>query len=760
MRVAPVPAGESGGGFMSPATSKSRIRLAVGGVLVSLLLAAVFTFGSLDVPFEPNSWNEVVVLYGVTSFITAALLVFGLIFIRSFVRLRMETSKAQLGARFKTKMVLGAMAVSLAPVVVMFFISYSLLNRTLGRWFPRPLEIASEETQKLFNDIGRGALPRLHTLGYQAAMHAGEEPQDFVEHSLSQGLDAVWVYDGDGRFLKGGVVCADQPENRAKEICTVSGMQGTLRNTLPSGVEVWQAGNNSYFGARMPVDLPGHPKGSLIAAFRTSPDFLKHWTIIREQTQQYENVKQNLRAFKRQMLLILFFFTILVLSVATWVALFLSKQVTVPIQALAEGTREISAGNFEYQVPEQVQDELGMLVRSFNSMTTQLRDNRAQIDEFTRNLQQAVQELERRRQLMETVLENIPAGVIYMDANGGVQRTNKALEKMFGASSKEFGSLEEFVGADAHHALQQLMRRALRMGVVTREIEVVVNDRVLHLAVTVSSLGPRRANTGFVLVFDDLTEVLQAQKSAAWQEVARRIAHEIKNPLTPIQLSAQRILHHLELRTGANAAPADAELARIAQECSRLIVREVATLSALVNEFSQFVRFPTAKLLPTDANATVHEALEVFSGRLDGIRLKTSLEGNLPAVRADGPLLRSVIINLIDNAAEALEDATVREITVGTHLRAESDTIEIAVADSGHGISPEDKDKLFLPHFSTKDRGTGLGLAIAARIISEHGGSLRVEDNRPVGSRFLIELPIAEMSATAGTERLGADTDR
>jgi nitrogen fixation/metabolism regulation signal transduction histidine kinase len=201
-------------------------------------------------------------------------------------------------------------------------------------------------------------------------------------------------------------------------------------------------------------------------------------------------------------------------------------------------------------------------------------------------------------------------------------------------------------------------------------------------------------------------------------------------------------------------------LARIAQECARLIVREVGTLSALVNEFSQFVRFPTAKLQPTDANTTVNEAVEVFSGRLDGIQLKTTLEKNLPAIRADGPLLRSVIINLIDNAAEALEDATVREITIATQLRPESDTIEIAVADTGHGISPEDKDKLFLPHFSTKDRGTGLGLAIAARIISEHGGSLRVEDNRPVGSRFLIELPVAELSATAGTDRLGADSDR
>jgi len=217
--------------------------------------------------------------------------------------------------------------------------------------------------------------------------------------------------------------------------------------------------------------------------------------------------------------------------------------------------------------------------------------------------------------------------------------------------------------------------------------------------------------------------------------------------------------HHLERRTGASELPKDPDLARIAQECASLIEREVATLAALVNEFSQFVRFPTAKLLPTDTNTTVNEAVQVFAGRLDGITLKTSFEEHLPAVRADGPLLRSVIVNLIDNAAEALEEAPCREITVATHLRPESDTIEIAVSDTGHGISPQDKDKLFLPHFSTKERGTGLGLAIAARIISEHGGSLRVEDNRPVGSRFLIELPVAELSTAAPAERSGMDSN-
>jgi two-component system nitrogen regulation sensor histidine kinase NtrY len=740
---------------MSPSSNKSRVKLIIGGVLLTLLLAAVFTLGSLDVPIEPSSWREVIALYAVSSIIVAALLVFSLILARSLVRLWTERSKQQLGARFKTKMVLGAMAVSLLPVIFMFFVSYALLNRTLGRWFPRPLEIASEQTQQLLNDLGKGTLPRLHTLGYRAAMYSRETPEAFLQHSLELGLDGVWLLDGDGKPIVGGVVCADQPENRTEQICTMSGVPGTPQRTLPSGVELWEARNQSYFAARVPAIVKGQQRGTLVAAFRTSPDFLNRLNIIQKQTLEYENEKQHLRALKQQMLLILFFFTVLVLSAAMWVALFLARQVTVPIQALAEGTREITAGNFGYQVPEQVQDELGILVRSFNSMTAQLQDSRGQIDEFTRNLQQAVQELERRRQLMETVLENIPAGVIYLDTNGLILRTNAAILRMFGMSVQQMNSLASLVGGEAEKLLRPLMRRSLRMGVVSGEIEAVVGGRVRHIAVTVSSLGARRANTGFVLVFDDLTEMLQAQRSAAWQEVARRIAHEIKNPLTPIQLSAQRLARQLERRAGETQR--DPELAQIARDCARLIEREVGTLSSLVNEFSQFVRFPASKLAATDTNATVQEALEVFSGRLDGIALSSLLEKDLPAVRADGPLLRSVLVNLIDNAAEALEDSPHREIVVSTHLRHESDTIEIVVSDTGQGISPQDKDKLFLPHFSTKDRGTGLGLAIASRIISEHGGSLRVEDNVPVGSRFLIELPVAETSTNGSNGHAGPE---
>ena len=746
---------------MSRLDSKQRWTLVTGGILLTLLLAAVFTFGSLEVPFEPKSWRALAPLYAVSSFITAALLVFGLILGRTVLRLWAETSREQLGARFKTKMVVGAMAISLLPIIFMFIVSYSLINRTLQRWFPRPLEIASEKTQELIYDFGRAQLPRLRRVAIEVQEDASESLEDRLQHAFAKGADAVWMLDKEGNSTRGGVVCEKQPDERQDPICAQMGVLGKFVRVLPSGIEVWAADGKDYFAVRVPAVREGQTTGYAVAAYRTSPNFLSRIAEIQAQTREYYQEKQGLRALKNQMLLILLLFTVLLLSAVMWVALFLAKQVTIPIQALAEGTREISAGNFDYQVPEQAQDELGILVRSFNAMTTQLRDNRSQIDQFTRNLQQAVQELERRRQLMETVLENIPTGVISLDASGAILRANTAVTRMFGGDARNAQSLDELLGLDASRILQLLMRRSLRMGVVSREIETLVAGRILHLAVTASSLGPRRANSGYVLVLDDLTEMLRAQKSAAWQEVARRIAHEIKNPLTPIQLSSQRLSRFLDRREASESkAPRDAELTKLAYECSRLIEREVSTLAALVNEFSQFVRFPTAKLTATNANTIVHEAVAVFAGRLDGITLKTTLAENLPPVRADGGLIRSVVVNLIDNAAEALESSSFREILISTCAHPDAETVEICVSDTGHGISPQDKDKLFLPHFSTKNRGTGLGLAIAARIVAEHGGSIHVEDNLPVGSRFLVELPVAELTPAGVTDQNGTEVSR
>ncbi|HEX9222447.1 MAG TPA: ATP-binding protein [Candidatus Acidoferrales bacterium] len=734
---------------MTPRSRKNRLWLAFGGLLIVLLAAGVFTLGSLDVPFKPKSWRDVLVLYALSTFIVATLLIFGLILTRSLLRTWAEGGARQLGSRFKQKMVLGAMSISLLPVVFMFIVSYGLINRTLARWFPAPLEIAAKESQDLINDLGRSGRTRMEALAAETVAAKdpaprGGSPADTVLAAIKNGADAAWILSG------------KQPTHGLAEVKRTSGasvqahgaetegIAPQLVRTIPSGAEVWEAKGRLYVTGRAPMET-----GALVAARRVPETFLPHLTAIETQLRAYDQEKQDYRVFKRVMQLVLLMSTVLLLCAGTWVALFLAKQVTVPIQALAEGTREVMAGNLAYQVPEQVQDELGILVRSFNQMTAQLSDSRRQIDEFTHSLQQAVQELERRRKLMETILENIPTGVISLDETGAIVRVNSATLRIFGESARNAKTLEQLAGADAARGLLNLMRRTLRMGVVSKELEISLAGRVLHAAVTVSSLGPRRANLGYVFVVDDLTELLRAQKAAAWQEVARRIAHEIKNPLTPIQLSAQRLNRYLDRRAAqpgvaSSGAPEGGELSRLVRECAGLIEREVSSLASLVDEFSQFVRFPTARLASTDPNALVANALAVFAGRLDGIAVRTSLAQGLPCIKADADLLCRVMVNLIDNAAEAMEGSSAKELRLSTRLLPDGEAIEITIADTGNGISPEDKDKLFLPHFSTKDRGTGLGLAIAARIVAEHLGTIRAEDNSPMGTRFVIELPVLE----------------
>ena len=728
---------------MSPTAPKQRTRLIIGGIILTFLLAAIFTSGSLDVPFQPKSWRVLLSLFAVNSLITAALIVFGLILARTAYRLWLERRRDQLGARFKTKMVFATVAISLLPLLFMFFVSYSLLNRTLARWFPRPLEIASEQSSSLLDDLAKSERHRLLLIADRLRTAKFDNLSDTPDRDARcDSADAFWKVT-DTRSVTSFEYCwHDFKDYLPNPYAPSAEKAPVFKEKLSSGAELWAGEGQMYIAAGVPLKSG---QGAVYAARQVPADFAQRLAEIQLQTLTYDQEKQHLRALKRQLLLILLLFTLLLGSALMWIALHLAKQVTAPVQALAEATREISTGNFEYQVPEQAQDELGVLVRSFNTMTTQLRDSRSQIDQFTTSLQLAVQELERRRRLMETVLENIPTGVLSLDETGKIVRSNSAISRIFKSTAANAETLEQLVGLEDARAIESLMRRSLRMGVVTRELELVAGGRLLHTAVTVSSLGPRRANTGYVVVLDDLTELLRAQKSAAWQEVARRIAHEIKNPLTPISLSSQRLSHYLETRDPAEAAsPRDPELSRLVKECSRLIEREVGTLAALVNEFSEFVRFPSAKLETADVNAIVREAVEVFSGRLDGVSLKATLAENLPVIRADAGLLRSVIVNLIDNAAEALEAAPVRNITVATRANADSENVEISVSDTGQGISPQDKDKLFLPYFSTKDRGTGLGLAIAARIIAEHGGSIHVEDNFPTGSRFLLQLPVSD----------------
>jgi len=367
-----------------------------------------------------------------------------------------------------------------------------------------------------------------------------------------------------------------------------------------------------------------------------------------------------------------------------------------------------------------------------------------------------------RRLHMETILESIPSGVLSLDDLGQVTRVNAALIRMFqpkgvaqpgpqtGLRLADLFPAES--APDVAEDIRRLTRKADRMGITTSQMEIPNGGHSLEVGVTAASMtgSQQRRRLGYVIVFEDMSDLLKAQKQVAWREVARRVAHEIKNPLTPIALSAERIKRHIErVLHGENAS------GTIIANCADTISGAVETVRKLVDEFSTLARFPQSQPQAADLNRIILDAMALFDGRLAGVDVQLELADDLPHVMADPEAIKRVVANLVDNAAESLKDSVVREIHISTALLDSRDAIEIEVADTGEGVTAETKEKLFLPYFSTKARGTGLGLAIVARILEDHGATIRVEQNDPVGTRFLVELPVA----AAQGERAQAESE-
>jgi PAS domain S-box-containing protein len=450
-------------------------------------------------------------------------------------------------------------------------------------------------------------------------------------------------------------------------------------------------------------------------------DFTEKKREIDRQVNEYDELVKEKRDLKFLYINLLSLITLFILFVATWIAQFMARQISDPISAILEAAEEVRKGNLEHRINLTALDELGVLVRAFNQMTHDLDTNS--------------KELERRRRFTEAILESIPTGVISLAPDGRILRHNQALLKIFpGVKTGTASRLDDLVPVEEAKEIRYLMKRAYRTGVASRQIDMRVGRQVMHLAVTVASVE-EKANTGFVLVVEDTSELLRAQKATAWHEVARRIAHEIKNPLTPIALCAERVVRQMD-RLGIPP-----ESSRVLRECCQTILSEVESVKTLVDEFSQYARFPAAQLATSDLNEVVENALGVFRDRLDGIDVRKQLAENLPPVNLDREQFKRVMVNLVDNAAEAMQDSHVRRLTVVT--QATPGAVEVIVSDTGTGVSPEDKEKLFLPYFSTKGRGTGLGLAIVSHILTEHHAPIRVEDNKPTGTRFIIELPVS-----------------
>jgi two-component system, NtrC family, nitrogen regulation sensor histidine kinase NtrY len=721
------------------------IPLALG---IVLLFGVVFSQQAFNLKqLRPDSAEQTLGLVALSALVFLLLVVLTFVLFRNLLKLYAERRLGVLGSRFRTRMVIGALILSFAPALVMFMFAYGLMNRSIDKWFSSPVTALQQDSGKvaalLSAYAGDNAL--------QEAVEIAESPDVQRAFETANYTGVLHEFRRHQPTIQGGFALALR-DSDAVASWNAPRPWATLRPALPDlravqkSPQRWTYLNTEYLLAAAPAGTSGR----IVIGLPLPKDFSSTLEQINQNQHDYQTLSREAKRIRGLYMLLLTLLTVLVLFVATWFSLFVAKLVTRPVEALAEATREISLGHLGHRVEVSAADELGELVSSFNNMAAELESSRRKIDESARALTDTNTELEQQRRSIETILENIPTGVLSLGPERRITHSNVAFGRMFwpsGGAPMVGSTIREIFSPETASDLEHLLRRADRMSVTAAQFEIGVEKTKLNVNVTVSSVQHGKQRLGYVIVFEDYSELLKAQQEAAWREVARRVAHEIKNPLTPIALSAERIRRHLE-----RGLPPDETSLSVIHGCAATITEAVQTVRALVDEFSSLARFPAAQPRPADINEIVEATLAMFNGRLDGIHVEKQLDAQLPLAMADPEAIKRALANLIDNAAEAMQDSRVREIHIATALLDGRDGLEIMIADTGHGIDRELKEKLFLPYFSTKKRGTGLGLAIVRRIVEDHHGSIRVEENRPAGAKFVVELPLAAESPAAESQ--------
>ena len=473
--------------------------------------------------------------------------------------------------------------------------------------------------------------------------------------------------------------------------------------------------------------------GAVVTNFYVPKSLGAKMVEISEAFRDYKHLKILRKPIKSTYLLALVMVTLLIIFSATWFGFYLAKGITIPIQQLAEGTEKVASGDLDFHIDIAAKDEIGKLVNSFNKMTHDLKASKDQLEKT--NI-----DLERRKEYMEIILKSIAAGVISIDKEGNISTINKSAERMLGIEGDRVlgRRYREVLDPEYREAAKEWVREinSTRKDTIEKQVTVTSKGQTLTLLVHITVLRSETGSfMGIVAIFDDLTQLVKAQRVAAWREVARRIAHEIKNPLTPIQLSAQRLRKRYGDKLTEDGAVFD--------ECTETIMKQTGELKELVNEFSNFARMPTAKPAPNNLREIINEVLPLFKQAHKDITFEHTCEDGIPIMNLDRDQIKRVMINLLQNAVSAIETAgNGGEVVVRTGYNDEFQMVTTEVTDTGCGIPEEDKSRLFEPYFSTKKSGTGLGLAIVNTIISDHHGYIRVKDNLPKGTKFIIELPV------------------
>lgn len=738
-------------------TRRRRILLWSLGITVLLLLSIIVSQQLwLWTVIPPDTASDTLLLYALSTLNFVAFVVFSFIFVRNLLKLRRERHELQVGSKIKTRLLIYFIAISFLPIIAMAVFSYLFLNRSLEKWFGGFSARVVNEAQEVQREALDTQISQLRDTASLLAVvlkpQTDTEKQATLDRVVAGGqLSAVEVIDSNGQVI-------------AQSRGTLAGSEVQEFETLMAKARALKGADGSLADGKdldaMVVPVSENQR-LIVVPLRRAGSGLGD-TITRSQG-EYRHLVDRQRRVRSLGLSTLGLMTLILLFVSSWVAIYLARGIATPIKALAEASNEIARGNLSHRVTTIAEDELALLAHSFNQMTAQLEENRSRIEAGTAALREKNLTLEERRDYIETILQSLSTGVVSLDENDSVTTINSAASRILRLSSAPANErkLENLMGTEDWTVIDRILRRARRTGQATEQAQLAgtaadAENTPLPVALTATALrGSDPQKRGVVLVVEDLSELLAAQRVAAWSEVARRMAHEIKNPLTPIQLSAERIAKSYrranvsanqnggDEHNGLNGEGGDGvPVGAVIDECTETIAREVAGLKAMVDEFSRFARLPLARLEVADLNEVVRHAVGLYDDRLDGVNMVTSLDADLPAAMLDTEQLRRVFVNLIDNASNALADLDgERLINISTSFDSSRSLLIAEVSDTGHGIPPADFKRLFQPYFSTRGSGTGLGLAIVQRIVLEHGGRIRAGVNYPRGARFVIELP-------------------
>jgi two-component system nitrogen regulation sensor histidine kinase NtrY len=724
--------------------------------LLVAALAAMVALADRSAQLSPDFLSEVVLSALAVADLT---ILFGLLFVlaRNVIKLLVERRRGLPFARFRSKLVLTLLGMTLIPTVLVLLVGSELIRNSANRWFSAPIddvltaarEVAAEYYQERQGAVD-GQAVRIASVLATVDLSTGDlgGVRDLVAPDVTEGyVDLVEIYRvAEVNGARSAVPVVDVASPSLPPRYTRAGADRLAQQALageavnPSPEPVGDAGE-LVRAVQVVRGADGTPVGVVLVSDYLGGELARNSRRIVDAYEGYQQLRVLKRPLAGVYLSFFLMMTLLVLVSATWVGLYLAKRITRPVQLLAAGARRIAAGHLDHRIEPETRDEFGGLIEAFNAMAGDLAASQRRLEKSRLDLEHKNVESEQRRRYIETILERIATGVLSLDAQGRVSTVNGAAMRLLKLDALVAGQPHETVlgRADLVPLAAAIQRATHSRGQehAGQEVALVVDGRELHLAVASTRLVGDGEPEGTVVVFDDVTPLIRAQKVAAWRDVARRLAHEVKNPLTPIQLSAERLRRHF------SAAPEPQRT--LVEECSATIVQEVESLKQLVDEFSQFARMPAPRTVPTDLNELLRDALGLYRGLFTSISLEQHFTQPLPPVRVDPEQFRRVAINLVDNAVEAITDAPPEGtglIVVETQHDPANDVVRVIVSDNGPGVPEAERGRLFLPYYSTKQRGSGLGLAIVRRIIVEHGGSIEATDNPPRGTRMTVELPV------------------